>query len=71
MKKLFLLLAMMLAIVGVMAQGVNFTVNKDLKKAYYLAKINITSGAAPFDIVLNGRHLDQYHLYSNIFTLTG
>lgn len=66
---------MMLAIVGVYAQGINFTVNKDLKKAYYLAKINITSGAAPFDIVLNGRHLDQYHLYcqydvQNIITIT-
>jgi len=75
MKKLVLLIAMMLAIVGVYAQGVDFTVNKDLKKAYFMAKINITSGTAPFDIVLNGRHLDQYHLYCqydvpNIITIT-
>lgn len=75
MKKLILLIVMMLAIAGVVAQGVDFTVNKDLKKAYYLAKINITSGTAPFDIVLNGRHLDQYHLYcqydvNNIITIT-
>ena len=75
MKKLVLLIAMMLAIAGVYAQGLDFTVNKDLKKAYFMAKINITSGTAPFDIVLNGRHLDQYHLYCqydvpNIITIT-
>ena len=75
MKKLILFISMMLTIVGVNAQGIDFTVNKDLKKAYYMARINITSGTAPFDIVLNGRHLDQYNLYCqydvpNIITIT-
>ena len=55
MKKQILLISMMLTIVGVMAQGVNFHVRKDLKKNYYKVVIdNITAGTAPFDITFNG-----------------
>jgi len=75
MKKLVLLIAMMLAIAGVYAQGVDFTVNKALKKDYFKVQISITSGVAPFDITFNGRHLDQYSLFAqydvpNIITIT-
>ena len=66
---------MMLAIAGVYAQGVDFTVNKALKKDYFKVQISITSGVAPFDITFNGRHLDQYSLFAqydvpNIITIT-
>ena len=55
MKKLVLLIAMMLAIAGVYAQGVNFCTRIDLKQKYYKIVINsITSGTAPFEITLNG-----------------
>ncbi len=75
MKKLVLLITMMLAIAGVYAQGVDFTVNKALKKDYFKVQISITSGVAPFDITFNGRHLDQYSLFAqydvpNIITIT-
>ena len=65
----------MLAIAGVYAQGVDFTVNKALKKDYFKVQISITSGVAPFDITFNGRHLDQYSLFAqydvpNIITIT-
>ena len=45
MKKLILLIAMMLAIAGVVAQGVDFTVNKALKKDYFKVQISIISGS--------------------------
>ncbi|MBQ6684187.1 MAG: T9SS type A sorting domain-containing protein [Bacteroidales bacterium] len=75
MKKQILLISMMLAIAGVYAQGVDFTVNKALKKDYFKVQISITSGVAPFDITFNGRHLDQYSLFAqydvpNIITIT-
>ena len=65
---------MMLTIAGVYAQGVDFTVNKALKKDYFKVQISITSGVAPFDITFNGRHLDQYSLFAqygvnNILTI--
>lgn len=74
MKKQILLISMMLTIVGVYAQGVDFTVNKALKKDYFKVQISITSGVAPFDITFNGRHLDQYSLFAqygvnNILTI--
>ena len=64
----------MLTIAGVYAQGVDFTVNKALKKDYFKVQISITSGVAPFDITFNGRHLDQYSLFAqygvnNILTI--
>ena len=64
MKKQILLISMMLAIAGVVAQGVDFTVNKALKKDYFKVELSITSGTAPFDITFNGRHLDQYSLFA-------
>ena len=75
MKKLVLLISMTLAIAGVYAQGVDFTVNKKLKKDYFKVQISITSGVAPFDITFNGRHVDQYSLFAqygvnNIITIT-
>ena len=74
MKKQILLISMMLTIAGVYAQGVDFTVNKALKKDYFKVQISITSGVAPFDITFNGRHLDQYSLFAqygvnNILTI--
>ena len=58
MKKIILFIAMMLAIVGVYAQGVNFCTRNDLKQKYYKVVIDsITSGTAPFDITFNGYHV--------------
>ena len=66
---------MMLTIVGVMAQGVNFHVRKDLKKNYYKVVIdNITAGTAPFDITFNGYHVPLDSMFAqygvnNILTI--
>lgn len=65
----------MLTIVGVMAQGVNFHVRKDLKKNYYKVVIdNITAGTAPFDITFNGYHVPLDSMFAqygvnNILTI--
>ena len=75
MKKQILLISMMLTIVGVMAQGVNFHVRKDLKKNYYKVVIdNITAGTAPFDITFNGYHVPLDSMFAqygvnNILTI--
>lgn len=75
MKKQILLISMMLTIVGVMAQGVNFHVRKDFKKNYYKVVIdNITAGTAPFDITFNGYHVPLDSMFAqygvnNILTI--
>jgi hypothetical protein len=69
MKKLVLLIAMMLAIAGVYAQGVDFTVNKALKKDYFKVELSITSGTPPFDVIFNGRHVGMYGMYGAYDTI--
>ena len=71
MKKQILLISMMLTIVGVNAQGVdsvNATLNTDLKKDYFMVRLTFTHGTAPFDITLNGHHVDLYNLYCSYDT---
>lgn len=78
MKKIVFLMVMMLAIAGVYAQGVdsvNATLNTDLKKDSFMVRLTFTHGTAPFDITLNGHHVDQYNLsclynMNNVITIT-
>ena len=78
MKKLVLLIAMMLAIASVYAQSVdsvNATLNTDLKKDSFMVRLTFRHGTAPFNITLNGHHVDQYNLSclyntNNIITIT-
>ena len=60
---------MMLAIAGVVAQGVDFTVNKALKKDYFKVELSITSGTPPFDVIFNGRHVGMYGMYGAYDTI--
>ena len=69
MKKQILLISMMLAIAGVYAQGVDFTVNKALKKDYFKVELSITSGTPPFDVIFNGRHVGMYGMYGAYDTI--
>lgn len=69
MKKQILLISMMLTIAGVVAQGVDFTVNKALKKDYFKVELSITSGTPPFDVIFNGRHVGMYGMYGAYDTI--
>lgn len=60
---------MMLTIAGVVAQGVDFTVNKALKKDYFKVELSITSGTPPFDVIFNGRHVGMYGMYGAYDTI--
>lgn len=59
----------MLTIAGVVAQGVDFTVNKALKKDYFKVELSITSGTPPFDVIFNGRHVGMYGMYGAYDTI--
>ena len=59
----------MLAIAGVVAQGVDFTVNKALKKDYFKVELSITNGTPPFDVIFNGRHVGMYGMYGAYDTI--
>lgn len=69
MKKLVLLIAMMLAIAGVVDAQVNYTVQTRLQKDYFKVELSITSGIAPFDVIFNGRHVGFYGMYGAYDTI--
>lgn len=69
MKKLVLLIAMMLAIAGVVDAQVNYTVQTRLQKDYFKVELSITSGTAPFDVIFNGRHVGFYGMYGAYDTI--
>ena len=69
MKKLVLLIAMMLAIAGVVDAQVNYTVQTRLQKDYFKVELSITNGTAPFDVIFNGRHVGFYGMYGAYDTI--
>ena len=69
MKKLVLLIAMMLAIAGVVDAQVNYTVQTRLQKDYFKVELSITSGTAPFDVIFNGRPVGFYGMYGAYDTI--